>query len=88
MHNTTQNGLGGEFGQINVQGSSHAQFTFNLVEAGTDTPFPMTATQKLHFSVYDLDAGGKIPGKDHEFAQFVTAVASHRYVLGESNLSV
>jgi hypothetical protein len=52
VHNATQNGLGGEFGQINVRGTSHAQFTFNLVETGTDTPFPMKSTEKLHFSVY------------------------------------
>merc|ERR1711865_623111 len=26
IHNTTKNGLNGEFGQINIQGSSHAQF--------------------------------------------------------------
>merc|ERR1711865_1340413 len=74
IHNTTKNGLNGEFGQINIQGSSHAQFTFNLVEAGTDAPFPIEATEKLHFSVYDLDSGNVA---DHEFAQFVTGVASH-----------
>jgi hypothetical protein len=76
VHNSTKNGLNGEFGQINVRGSSYAQFTFSFIEAGsTDKPFPIEATEKLQFSVYDLDAGN---AREHEFAQFVTGVASHR----------
>ena len=74
VHNATKNGLSGEFGQINIQGSSMALFTFALVQAGTDTPFPIDATEKLQFSVYDFDAGNSA---EHEFAQFMSEVASH-----------
>jgi len=75
-HNTSSNGLwgNGEFGNINVRGTTEAVFKFQLVESGTDTPFNIEDTEKLVFSIYDFDAKYT---DEHEYAQFISGVASH-----------
>ena len=72
------NGLNGKFGQINVRGSSSAEFTFRLVHTGTDKLIDIQKDQKVQFSLYDFDAG-KSPNliDPHEFAEFKTPVASY-----------
>jgi len=74
VHNPTQNGLLGKFGQINIVDDTEVTLKFSLVLAGTDIPFNITATEKLVVSVYDLDSNN---GVDHEYVQFLTGVASH-----------
>lgn len=75
VNKAIRNGLLGKFGQINIQSGSSSTFKFQFVEAGTDTPFSIEASEKVLFSVYDLDAGAATD--EHEFVQFITPVASH-----------
>jgi len=78
---STNNGLLGKFGQINVRGNSSAEFTIRLVDAGTDKLLDISKDQKVQFSLYDFDrASSKVD--EHEFAQFKTAVASYGVVEG------
>lgn len=74
-----QHGAGGSFGQINIRGNTETLVKFQLVKAGSDTPFDITETEKIVFSMYDFDKSnpdGKY-GAMYEFAEFVTPVASH-----------
>jgi hypothetical protein len=78
---STNNGLLGKFGQVNVRGDSSAEFTIRLVDAGTDKLYDIRKDQKVQFSVYDFDrAGNRV--SEHEFAQFKTPVASYSVVEG------
>jgi hypothetical protein len=78
-HNSEHNGIwnNGSFGQINMQSTTSTLFNFQLVEGGTDTPFDIKPTEKILFSVYDFDRSHFDHDEEHEYAQFVTPVASH-----------
>jgi len=73
------NGLNGQFGVINMQFSSRAEFRFQFVETGTDTPITMGANDTVIFSFYDLDNAPTRPGRPggHEFIEFITPTYSH-----------
>jgi hypothetical protein len=72
---TAHNGLNGLFGVINIKSNTAAQFKFQLVQEGTETPIDIGSDEKILFSVYDLDNGKKT--NQHEYVKFTTPVASH-----------
>jgi len=66
----------GSFGQINILDSTEVLLTFTLVEEGSDTPLEIDPSEKLLFSVYDLDHKRDRP-QEVEYVKFVTPVASY-----------
>jgi len=54
--NTANNGLNGQFAQVNIQGGSSTRFRFEFVKQGTDEPYKMTWN---YISIFDLDHGKK-----------------------------
>jgi len=54
--NTANNGLNGEFAQVNIQGGSSTKFRFMFVTQGSDEPHKMAWN---YFSIFDLDHGKK-----------------------------
>merc|ERR1711934_925533 len=78
VKNTQINGLNGAFGTINVQSNSESRFKFRLVKTGTDELLPVHDTDKILFSVYDLDAGKNGGGVAHEYCEFNTPVIAHK----------
>lgn len=54
--NTANNGLNGEFAQLNIRGGSSTKFRFTFLEHGTDKPYQM---EWNFFTIFDLDHGKK-----------------------------
>jgi hypothetical protein len=54
--NTSNNGLNGQFAQVNIGGGSNTKFRFNFVKHGTDEPYTMDWN---YISIFDLDHGKK-----------------------------
>jgi len=52
--NTTNNGLNGEFAQVNILGGTSARFRFTFLKHGTDEPYTMDWN---YISIFDLDHG-------------------------------
>lgn len=52
--NTTNNGLNGEFAQVNILGGTSTKFRFQFLKHGTDDPFTMDWN---YISIFDLDHG-------------------------------
>jgi len=76
------NGLLGQFGQVNIMTNTEAKLKFQLVKAGTDTPIDVAKDETILFSVYDLDTGfdtinGKKVPNGNEYVKFTSGVASH-----------
>jgi hypothetical protein len=69
--NNENNGLNGQFAQINIGGGTSTKFRFNFVKHGTDEPVKM---DWAYMSIYDLDHG-KVKSKYKETVEikgFVT----------------
>lgn len=54
--NVANNGLNGQFAQVNILGGSNAQLRFTFVKSGSDTPYVMDWN---YISIFDLDHGKK-----------------------------
>jgi len=76
--NTSNNGLNGQFAQLNIAGGSNTRFRFQFLKQGTDEPVVMDWT---YWSVYDLDHGKK---KD-KFQEIVEAKGFSTHYLTETS---
>jgi hypothetical protein len=52
--NVANNGLNGQFAQVNIRGASETRFKFTFLKGGTNEPQKLDWT---YFSMYDLDQG-------------------------------
>jgi len=87
--NNLNNGLLGMFGQVNIVSNTEAKLKFQLVQSGTQTPISVSADEKLLFSVYDLDAAGKVDlPNGREYVQFTSGVASYSVTTPHTTVSV
>ncbi|MFC5051881.1 PEP-CTERM sorting domain-containing protein [Rubritalea spongiae] len=82
--NANNNGLNGEFGQINVNHSTNVEFTFTIVDTGTNNA---VAASAWDFALFDLDTGNK--GSNIESLSLVNNGAFQSYtVTNDSELLI